>query len=99
VDDIHSEDEETNTALTAKSFRALNRGGLIVIKDHLMNDALTEPSAGAVFSLYLLLTTRGRDYSLAEVSEWLDAAGFSDVKHEALPSPPFTSSMVLGRKK
>jgi 3-hydroxy-5-methyl-1-naphthoate 3-O-methyltransferase len=96
---IHSEDEETNAALMAKSFRALNRGGLIVIKDHLMNGALTEPSVGAVFSLYLLLTTRGRDYSLAEVSEWLDAAGFSDVKHEALPSPPFTSSMVLGRKK
>jgi hypothetical protein len=81
-----------------KCFRALAPHGILMIKDHIMNAALTEPAAGAVFSLYLLLTTRGRDYSFEEVSGWLREAGFPDIRLEPLPSPPFTSSMVLARK-
>lgn len=96
---IHSEDEAANTALIGKCFRTLGSGGLLVIKDHIMNSELTEPSAGAIFSLYLLLTTHGRDYSFSEVNEWLRAAGFDDVRHDPLPTPPFTSSMVIGRKR
>ena len=95
---IHSEDEAANRGLMRKCFRALAPRGILVIKDHIMNAGLTEPAAGAVFSLYLLLTTRGRDYSFEEVSGWLREAGFSDIRLEPLPSPPFTSSMVLARK-
>jgi hypothetical protein len=95
---IHSEDETTNAQLFRKSFRALEPGGMMIVKDHIMNADLTAPTAGAIFALYLLLTTRGRDYSFDEVSRWLEDAGFVDIKHEALPSPPFTSSMVIARK-
>jgi SAM-dependent methyltransferase len=95
---IHSEDEDTNASLMANCFRALEQGGLLVIKDHVMDTSLTVPAAGAVFSLYLLLTTNGRDYSFDEISQWLHAAGFVDLRLEALPSPPFTSSLVLARK-
>jgi SAM-dependent methyltransferase len=96
---IHSEDESTNAALMAKCFRALAPGGLIAVKDHIMNGELTAPATGAVFALYLLLTTRGRDYSFDEVAQWLRAAGFAEIQVETLPSPPFTSSIVLGRKR
>jgi SAM-dependent methyltransferase len=95
---IHNEDETTNSELLRKCFRALEPGGQMIIKDHIMNTDLTEPRSGAIFALYLLLTTRGRDYSFDEVSQWLGDAGFVDVRLEALPSPPFTSSMVLARK-
>ncbi len=95
---IHSENEATNAALMGKCLRALNPDGLVIIKDHIMNDALTEPAAGAVFALFMLLTTRGRDYSFNEVKAWLEAAGFIEVVLETLPSPPFTSSLVVGRK-
>ena len=78
--------------------RVLKAGGMLIVKDHIMNAELTEPRAGAIFALYLLLTARGRDYSFDEVSRWLRDAGFIDVRHEALPSPPFTSSMVIARK-
>ena len=71
---------------------------MLIIKDHIMNADLTEPRAGAIFALYLLLATRGRDYSFDEVSAWLRAAGFVDIRLEVLPSPPFTSSMVIARK-
>jgi hypothetical protein len=96
---IHSEDEAANQALIAKSFRALRAGGMLIIKDHVMDTALVNPPAGAVFSLYLLLTTRGRDYSFDEVGEWMRAAGFTDIAIEMLPSPPFSSSLVLAHKR
>jgi SAM-dependent methyltransferase len=95
---IHNEDETDNAQLFRKCFRALQPGGLMIIKDHIMNTDLTGPRAGAIFALYLLLTTRGRDYSFDEVSRWLRDAGFVDIRHEPLPSPPFTSSMVIARK-
>jgi SAM-dependent methyltransferase len=95
---IHSEDEAENATLVAKCYRALASGGLLVIKDHIMERGLTAPAAGAVFSLYLLLTTRGRDYSFDEVAEWMRNAGFTNVVLQALPSPPFSSSMVMARK-
>jgi len=95
---IHNEDETTNARLLRKCFQALEPGGLMIIKDHIMNAELTEPRAGAIFALYLMLTTRGRDYSFDEVAQWLDDAGFDEIRHEALPSPPFTSSMAIARK-
>ena len=95
---IHSEDEAANRALIAKCFRALSPGGLIAVKDHIMDGSLTEPAAGAVFALYLLLTTRGRDYSYDEVGDWMRAAGFKEIRLEHLPSPPFTSSIVTAHK-
>jgi SAM-dependent methyltransferase len=95
---IHSEDEAANSRLIAKCFHALAPRGRLIIKDHIMDSGLTVPSAGAVFSLYLLLTTNGRDYSFEEVARWLHDAGFIDVGVEALPSPPFSSSMVLACK-
>jgi 3-hydroxy-5-methyl-1-naphthoate 3-O-methyltransferase len=95
---IHSEDEATNAELIGKCFRALNRAGLLIIKDHIMDDELVDPAAGAVFALYLLLTTQGRDYSFGEVSGWLRAVGFGAIQTEKLPNPPFTSSIVMARK-
>ena len=95
---IHNENEGANAQLFRKCFSALDPGGMMIIKDHIMNADLTEPRPGAIFALYLLLTTRGRDYSFDEVSRWLGDAGFVNIRHETLPSPPFTSSMVIARK-
>ncbi|HYA36422.1 MAG TPA: methyltransferase [Candidatus Binataceae bacterium] len=95
---IHSEDEETNAMLMRKCFRALAPGGTLIIKDHIMNEERTEPRAGAVFALYLMLTTKGRDYSFNEVARWLSGAGFGEVGEHKLPMPPFTSSLVTACK-
>ncbi len=95
---IHSETEETNAALMKKCFAALAPRGMLIIKDHIMNRELTHPEAGAVFALYLLLTTHGRDFSFDEVCWWMRDAGFRDIEERKLPSPPFTSSMVIAHK-
>jgi SAM-dependent methyltransferase len=95
---IHSEDAAANRALLGRCYRGLGPGGMVIVKDHIMNAALTEPAAGAVFSLYLLLTTPGRDYSLDELSQWLRESGFADIRCRALPAPPFSSSLVTASR-
>jgi len=95
---IHSEDEPANRAMLQRCYRGLASGGIVMIKDHIMDAGLIEPAAGALFSLYLLLTTAGRDYSVDEVVRWLRDAGFAGIRCQALPSPPFSSSVVTGRK-
>lgn len=94
---IHSENEETNKTLMKKVYGALNQGGRIIIKDHIMDESLTKPACGAIFSINMLLTTKGRDYGFHEVRSWLEEAGFVDISLEELP-PPMTSSMVTGKK-
>lgn len=95
---IHSENEATNVELIAKTFRALGPGGRLIVKDHIMDAELIEPAAGAVFALYLLLVTQGRDYSFDEVASWMRTAGFVDITLTALPRPPFSSSIVAASK-
>ena len=94
---IHGEDEETNKALMKKIYNSLNSGGRIIIKDHILNEDLTKPSCAAIFGIYMLLTTKGRDYGYYEVHRWLEYAGFIDITFDELPTP-MTSSLVIGRK-
>lgn len=95
---IHSESNEENSRLMAKLFQYLDQRGRIVIKDHILDDTLTHPPAGAVFSLLMLLTTaQGRCYSFNEVKGWLEKAGFKRVWTIPLLSP-LTSSLIVGER-
>lgn len=95
---IHAESGAENASLMKKLCACLEHGGKIVIKDHILTDARTDPPVGAVFSLLMLLTTeRGRCYSFNEVKHWLESAGFDRVSNTPLP-PPLTSSLVIAEK-
>jgi len=94
---IHGEDEATNRALMRRVFDALTPGGRILIKDHITDDSGTSPAVAAIFSVTMLLFTRGRDYSFPEVREWLVEAGFDRVEVDALP-PGLVSSLVVAYK-
>ncbi len=94
---IHSEKEEANKKLIKKVYRSLNQNGRIIIKDHILDDTLTSPAVGAIFSIQMLLMTKGRDYSFKEVRGWLENAGFKKAEWIRL-KPPLTSSLVIGWK-
>lgn len=94
---IHGEDEDHNRALMAKCLAALRPGGRVVIKDHILTEDRTGPAGGAVFSLLMLLSTRGRDYAFGEVAAWLTEAGFDRPSETVLP-PPFSSSLVIASR-
>lgn len=77
---VHSESPKANRALLAKVHDALDDGGRVIVKDHLMNDALTEPRHGAVFHMTMLLFTGGRSYAESEIRDWLEDVGFEGVE-------------------
>jgi hypothetical protein len=94
---IHSESEENNRRLMSKIYKTLNSVGEVIIKDHILDDTLTSPAVGAIFSIQMLLATGGRDYSFEEVRSWLEDAGFEKPAWIKL-EPPLTSSLVICRK-
>jgi len=78
---IHQNSPEENLSLYEKVFRALEPGGTLLIRDHIMEESRTRPPAGAMFALNMLVNTRGGDtYTFREVEEQLHRAGFTEVK-------------------
>ncbi len=94
---IHSEGIENNQKLMKKVYKSLNPGGKIIIKDHILDDTLTSPPVGAVFSIQMLLATGGRDYSFKEAAVWLEGAGFKKPEWIRL-EPPLNSSLLICHK-
>ena len=94
---IHSENERDNQKLFKKLYRALGPDGQVLIKDHFLNQQLTAPVDGAVFSLTMLLFTRGRSYGTHEVKDWLKQAGFRKVSYQKMPAP-MTSDIITAIK-
>jgi SAM-dependent methyltransferase len=78
---IHQNSNAENVELYRKIFRALDPGGAVLIRDHVMDESRTNPAGGAFFALNMLVNTRGGDtYTFGEIKETLETAGFDDVK-------------------
>ena len=78
---IHQNSPEQNLELYRKVHRALAPNGVLLIRDHIMNEGRTEPADGALFALNMLVCTDGGDtYTFAETEEALLQAGFRSVK-------------------
>lgn len=77
----HQYSREQNRAFFRKVFDALQPGGTIVVRDIVMDDSHTQPVAGALFAINMLVATPGGGtYSLEEYTADLQAAGFVDVR-------------------
>jgi SAM-dependent methyltransferase len=78
---IHQNSSEENVDLFRKVFRALNPGGRVIIRDHVMDANRTHPKDGAIFAINMLVGTEGGGtYTLDEITGWLEAAGFTKVR-------------------
>lgn len=74
---LHSNSLDVNQNLIKKCYNALNQNGRIVIQDWVMNSDRTQPAAGAIFSINMLVATESGDcYTEQEFKEMLNAAGF-----------------------
>ncbi len=75
---IHSFGPEENQALVHKCYEALEPGGMLIIKDFLLEDDRGGPAFGLMFAVHMMMhTTRGDTYTRAEVEQWCANAGFS----------------------
>ncbi len=78
---IHQNSPEQNLALYRKIFHVLVPGGRLIIRDHIMDESRTNPPAGALFALNMLVNTPGGDtYTFQEVADTMGKAGFTDIK-------------------
>jgi SAM-dependent methyltransferase len=77
---IHSNSLAVNRELIRKCFGSLNYNGKILIQDWIMNDERTQPTAGAIFAVNMLVGTEAGDcFTDGEVREMLQTAGFTNI--------------------
>jgi predicted O-methyltransferase YrrM len=75
---VHQNSRAQNRTLFSKVFRALVPGGHIAIRDILMEENRTQPVAGALFAVNMLVATQsGGTFTFAELQEDLARAGFT----------------------
>ena len=77
---FHDWSPEMNAQLSASAFAALPPGGRIYLHEMLINDEGSGPLAAAAFSVLMLVGTKGRQYAFAELSRFLEGAGFADIR-------------------
>jgi hypothetical protein len=95
---VHQNSREQNRALYAKIYRALTAGGILVIRDIVMEASRTQPPVGALFAVNMLVGTEGGGtFTLEEFEEDLASAGFVDI--ELLHQDAGMDSLVRARKR
>ncbi len=78
---IHQNSPDQNLELYRRILRALEEGGRLVIRDHVMSQDHTQPLAGALFAVNMLVgTPGGGTYSFDEIREALTAAGYARIR-------------------
>lgn len=85
---LHSEGEARSRRLMRKTFAAQAPGGTAIIAEYLLNDEHTGPPAGLIFAVNMLVNTDDGDaFSVAQIRDWLEEAGFVSVRTIPGPGP------------
>lgn len=94
---VHQNSRAQNRALFRKVFRALTPGGRIAIRDILMEATRTQPVAGALFAVNMLVATPGGGtFTFDELRQDLTAAGF--VRARVVRRDATMNSIVMAQK-
>jgi len=78
---IHQNSPAENRSLYRRIAEAIEPGGVVMIRDVVMDENRTVPLMGALFAVNMLVATDGGNtYTLAEIRDDLTSAGFTDVE-------------------
>ncbi|MBF0583028.1 MAG: methyltransferase domain-containing protein [Magnetococcales bacterium] len=78
---LHMEGIEPNRRLLNRLHAAVNPGGMVIIHESIIDPDRTAPPDRALFAINMLVNTeRGNCYTFEEMGDWLQAAGFVDVR-------------------
>lgn len=93
---VHINNYDQNKMLIRKCADALNKNGMIVINDFIMDDDRTKPFHGALFALNMLVgTANGDTYTEKEIREWFESAGLSIIERK---NTSFGSDLMIAFK-
>lgn len=94
---LHDWNLEEKRMLVAKAYKALNPGGALIVYDAMIDNEREKNAFALLMSLNMLIETPGGfDYTPAQCEEWLNEAGFKDIRFEPLTP---THMMGIGIKK
>lgn len=95
---LHAEGPEDCRNILGKAVAALDPGGILLVHEFLLDDAMDGPAFPALFSLNMLLQTgHGQSYSEGQIKGMLREAGLSDVRRLDFRGPN-DSGIVCGVK-
>jgi ubiquinone/menaquinone biosynthesis C-methylase UbiE len=77
---IHSSTPAQIVDLLRNVHQALEPGGRVIIRDHILSPDRTHPLGGALFAVNMLTGTGGNSYTYAEIESFLAAAGFRQIR-------------------
>ncbi len=77
---FHDWSPETCAELARSSFASLEAGGRIGLQEMLLDDSGDGPIQPVAFSLLMCLGTKGQQFTLAELREILEGAGFTGIE-------------------
>ncbi len=93
---LHDWDLEQKKMLIGKAYEALPQGGAFIAYDAIIDDDRSKNALGLMMSLNMLIETPGGfDYTAADCTGWMKAAGFKETRVQHLVGP---DSMVIGIK-
>ncbi len=93
---IHSNPPDENRELIRKCASSLNPKGTLVVQDFIMDESRTDPAAGALFAINMLVgTAAGDTYTESEIRSWMEESGMIGIDRI---ETPFGSAQVRGRK-
>jgi SAM-dependent methyltransferase len=85
---LHGEGPEDSRNIIKKAVSALEPGGMILIHDFILNNAMDGPLFPALFSLNMLLgTPYGQSYSEEQLMDMLTEAGVREIRRIFIESP------------
>ena len=93
---FHDWDFDDLRKLAKKSYKSLNRGGIIMIHDAHINRQKTGPMSVAEYSVLVMFATNGKCYSIEEMEDILTGAGFSKIKYK---TTIWNRSIITGVKE
>jgi SAM-dependent methyltransferase/biotin operon repressor len=93
---IHSLSGKEFLMLARKVFRALDEGGIIVVREFRLDENRTSPTGSALFAVNMLVSTDGGNcYTPSEIKKTLGRAGFE--RFRILPVNP-QANIYIGTK-
>ena len=93
---LHSEGPERSRQLLRRVFDALAPGGTVVISEFVPNEDRSGPPGPLIFAVNMIVhTEHGNTFSFAEISAWLQEAGFRHCRQLEAPAP---SPLILATK-
>lgn len=85
---MHDWSEEKDIALLKNIYKSLNSGGAVIVSEWLLDDEKTGPVVPALMGMNMIIETEGgRNYSFADISKMMAAAGFGNIVKQPLVGP------------